>query len=116
MSVLAVDNSDPTGTTFVESPAGPAQLKIQPKTGTVIFDQTNTSIQDASGKTIAGTSFPTPTQLKFSLTAGSSYTLNAFYLCLPPNSTGTLMEDAPGGVIFGEILPSTGGQVFTLRA
>lgn len=116
MSVFAVDSSDPTGTTFVESPAGPAQLKIQSKTGTVIFDQTNTVIKDASGKTIAGTSFPSATQFKFSLTAGSSFTLNAFYVCLPPNSTGFLMEDAQGGVVFAEILPSTSGQVFTLKA
>ena len=116
MSVLAVDNSDPTGTTFVESPAGAAQLKIQSKTGTVIFDQTHTAVQDASGNALAGTSFPTPTQIQFTLTAGGSYTLKAFYLCLPPNSTGTLMEDAPSGVIFGDILPATGGQLFTLRA
>jgi hypothetical protein len=116
MSVFAVDNSDPTGTTFVESPAGPAQLKIQSKTGTVIFDQKNTNILDVSGKAVGGKLFPTPTELSFSMTAGSSYTLNAFYLCLPPNSTGALMEDAQGGIVFGEILPSTSGQIYTLRA
>jgi hypothetical protein len=114
MSVFAVDNSDPTGTTFVESPAGPAQLKIQSKTGTVIFDQKNTAIQDASNKAVGGTSFPSPNQFKFSLTAGNRYTLSTFYLCLPPNSTGFLMEDAQDGVVFAEILPSSGGQVFTL--
>jgi hypothetical protein len=116
MSVFAVDNSDPTGTTFVESPAGPAQLIIKSKTGTVIFDQTNTVILDASGKAVAGTSFPTPNQFKFSLTAGDKFTLKAFYVCLPPNSTGILAEDAQDGIVFSEILPSTTGQIFTLRA
>jgi hypothetical protein len=116
MSAFAVDNSDPTGTTFVESPAGPAQLKIQQKTGTVIFDQANTVLQDANGNTVAGTSFPSPNQFKFSLAAGNKYTLNAFYLCLPPNSTGALVEDAQDGIVFSEILPSTTGQIFTLRA
>ncbi len=116
MSVFAVDNSDPTGTTFVESPAGPTQLKIQPKTGTVIFDQTNTVLLESSGNKVAGASFPSPNQLKFSLVAGNKYTLNAFYLCLPPNSTGALVEDAQNGIVFSDILPSTTGQIFTLRA
>lgn len=115
MSVFAVDNSDPTGTTFVESPAGPAQLKIQSKTGTVIFDQTNTVIKDASGSTLAGASFPSPNQFSFSLTAGSTYTLTASYQCFPPNSTGILMED-PNGIVFDVILPSTNSQIFTLKA
>jgi hypothetical protein len=116
MSVLAVDNSDPTGTTFVESPAGPVELKIQSKTGTVIFDQTNTVLKDATGAAISGTSFASPNQFKLSLSAGSSCTLTAVYVCLPPNSTGFLMEDAPGGIVLSEILPSTTGQIFTLRA
>lgn len=115
MSVFAVDNSDPTGTTFIESPAGPGQLKIQPKTGTVIFDQTNTVLVDAKGNKVAGTSFPSPNQFKFTLTAGK-FTLQTFYLCLPPNSTGTLMEDAQDGIVFSDILPSTTGQIFILRA
>jgi hypothetical protein len=116
MSVFAVDNSDPTGTTFVESPAGPAQLKIQSKTGTVIFDQNNTVLKDATGAAVSGTSFPSPNQFALSLAAGSSCTLTAVYICLPPNSTGFLMEDAPGGIVFSEILSSTTGQIFTLRA
>jgi hypothetical protein len=113
MSVFAVDNSDPTGTTFVESPAGPAQLTIQSRTGTVIFDQTNTVILDANGNKVVTTPGQSPNQLSFSLTPGT-FTLKTFYLCLPPNSTGVLMEE--GGLVFSEILPSTGGQVFTLRA
>jgi hypothetical protein len=116
MSVFAVDNSDPTGTTFVESPAGPAQLIIQSKTGTVIFDQNNTTIQDANGQAVAGASFPSPNQFKFSLPGGKSYTLNAAYQCFPPNSTGILMEDAPNGLVFDGILPSTNSQIFTLKA
>jgi len=115
MSVFAVDSSDPTGTTFIESPAGPAQLKIQSKAGTVIFDQTNTAILDANGNKLAGATFPNPNQFKFTLTAGK-FTLQAFYLCLPPNSTGTLVEDATDGMVFSDILPSTTGQIFTLRA
>jgi hypothetical protein len=91
-------------------------LIIKSKTGTVIFDQTNTVILDASGKAVAGTSFPTPNQFKFSLTAGDKFTLKAFYVCLPPNSTGILAEDAQDGIVFSEILPSTTGQIFTLRA
>lgn len=116
MSVFAVDNSDPTGTTFVESPAGPAQIKIQSKTGTVIFDQTNTFLQDANGSQVPGASFPSPNQFKFSLPGGNSYTLTAAYQCLPPNSTGILMEDAPNGLVFEGILPSTNSQIFTLKA
>lgn len=116
MSVFAVDNSDPTGTTFVESPVGPAQLKLQSKTGTVIFDQKNTNLKDASGNVVSGTSFPSPNQFRFSLSSGNSYILTAFYMCLPPNSTGFLAEDIPGGIVFSEILPSTTGQILTLRA
>jgi hypothetical protein len=90
-------------------------LIIKSKTGTVIFDQTNTVILDASGKAVAGTSFPTPNQFKFSLTAGK-FTLKTSYQCHPPNSTGVLVEDATNGLVFDGILPSTNSQIFTLKA
>jgi len=116
MCVLKADGSDPTGSTFLVSPAGTVTLKINPVTGTVIFNQKGTAVTDSSGKQVAGTSFPTPDTYSFPTKTGQNYTLETAYFCLPPNSTGTLNEDCAGGVKLADILSTTNGQIFTIKA
>jgi len=116
MCVLKADSSDPTGSTFLVSPAGAVALKINSLTGTVIFNQKGTSVTDSSGRQIAGTSFPSPDTYSFPTTAGQTYILETAYFCFPPNATGTLNENCPGGVKLADILSTTNGQIFTIKA
>ena len=116
MCVLKPDPTDPTGTTFLVSPAGPVTIKITSLTGTVIFSPKGTTVTDSSGQQIPGTSFPTPDAYSFPTSAGQTYTLETEYVCLPPNSTGKLNEDCVNGVKLADILSTTNGQIFTIKA
>jgi hypothetical protein len=116
MCVLKAGPNDITGTTFLVSPAGPVTIKITSLTGSVIFSPKGTTVTDSSGKQIAGTSFPTPDTYSFPTSAGQTYTLETEYVCLPPNSTGRLNEDCVGGVKLADILSTTNGQIFTIKA
>jgi hypothetical protein len=116
MCVLSVDPNDTTGTTFLVNPAGIVTIEITSLIGTVIFSPKGTTVTDSAGKQIAGTSFPAPDSYSFPTSAGQTYTLETEYVCLPPNSTGTLDEACAGGVKLGDIFPSTNGQVFTIKA
>jgi uncharacterized membrane protein len=116
MCVLKADSSDPTGSTFLVKPAGTVAVKINSLTGTVIFNQKTTSVTDSSGKQVAGTSFPTPDTYSFPTKAGQTYTQETGYFCFPPNATGTLNEDCPGGVKLADILSTTNAQIFTIKA
>lgn len=116
MCVLKPDLSDITGSTFLVSPAGPVTIKIASLTGTVIFSPKGTTITDSSGQQISGTSFPTPDTYSFPTTDGQTYTLETEYVCLPPNSTGRLNEDCAGGVKLADILSTTNGQIFSIKA
>jgi hypothetical protein len=116
MCVLTVDPTDVTGSTFLVSPAGPVSIKITSLTGTVIFSPKGTTVTDSSGKQIAGTSFPAPDTYSFPTIAGQTYTLETEYVCLPPNSTGRLNENCVGGVKLGDILSTTNGQIFSIKA
>ncbi|HVR27083.1 MAG TPA: hypothetical protein VMU26_27630 [Candidatus Polarisedimenticolia bacterium] len=116
MCVLTADPSDPTGTTFLVSPAGLVTIKITSLTGTVIFSPKGTTVTDSSGKQSSGTSFPAPDTYSFPTSAGQAYTLETEYVCVPPNSTGRLNEACAGGVKLADILSTTNGQIFTIKA
>jgi hypothetical protein len=116
MCVLKADPNDITGSTFLVSPAGPVTVQINSLTGTVIFSPKGTTVSDSAGKQIAGTSFPAPDSYSFPTTAGQTYVLETEYACLPPNSTGTLNEACAGGVKLADILSTTNGQIFTIKA
>jgi hypothetical protein len=116
MCVMKADPTDITGTTFQVSPAGPVTIKITSLTGSVLFSPKGTTVTDSSGKQISGTSFPTPDTYSFPTTAGQTYTLETEYVCLPPNSTGELNEDCVNGIKLADILSTTGGQLFTVKA
>lgn len=116
MCVLKLDPSDITGSTFLVNPAGPVTIKITSLAGTVIFSPKGTTVTDSSGKQISGTSFPAPDSYSFATSAGQTYTLETEYVCLPPNSTGRLNEDCTGGVKLADILSTTNGQIFNIKA
>jgi hypothetical protein len=116
MCVLKADPGDITASTFLVSPAGPVTVQIASLSGTVIFSPKGTTVTDSSGKQIAGTSFPAPDTYSFPTTAGQTYTLETEYVCLPPNSTGRLNEDCVGGIKLADILSTTNGQIFTIKA
>jgi hypothetical protein len=116
MCVLTVDPTDITGTTLIASTAGPVSVQVVPTTGSVIFSPKGTTVTDSTGKQISGTSFPTPDTYSFPVAKGQVYTLETEYVCLPPNSTGKIVEGCAGGVKLADILSTTNGQIFTIRA
>jgi hypothetical protein len=113
--VLKADPTDVAGATLLVSPAGPVTIQVVSLTGSVIFSPKGTTVTDSSGKQISGTSFPTPDTYSFLAAKGQVYTLETEYVCLPPNSTGNLVEGCPGGVKLADILSTTSGQIFTVK-
>jgi hypothetical protein len=117
MCVLTVDPADVTGSTLIVSPAGPVTIQVASTSGTVLLDQTGTTVTDnATNKQIAGTSFPAADIYSFPVGKGNTYTLKVGYDCVPASSTGTLNEDCTGGIELSQILSNTSAQIFTVKA
>ncbi len=116
MCVLSPDPNDITESVFLVNPAGPVTVKIKSVTGSVLFSPKGTTVIDSTGTQVSGTSFPTADSYSFPTVKGQTYTLETAYVCLPPNSTGTLNEDCPGGVVLSDILSTTIGQIFKIKA
>lgn len=115
MCMLSPDPKDDT--TFLASGTGTVTLQIDSTAGgSVVFDQTGTIVTDSKGKQVAGTSFPSADIFSFPISKGETYLLQTGYICLPPNATGELREDCTGGIKLADILSTTAGQIFTIKA
>jgi hypothetical protein len=116
MCVIARDNGDLTDITFIVTPAGKVTLKILSTTGTVTFTD-DSNVEDSNGETVTGAAVSADGgSFSFSVTEGNTYGLNVVYDCEPPNSTGMLVEGCPNGVKLSNILSSTSGQNFIIKA